>query len=249
MIGKIIQKAFRLIVYGYKGTSKTYIEGLKKRGAQIGEDVTIYDSINTVIDDTQAWLLKIGNHVKITSGVIILTHDYSWSVLKNSPHKLSRGSILGANSPVTIGDNVFIGMNAIILRGCTIGNNVVIGAGSVVSSNLESDAVYAGNPAKKIMSITEYYNKRKNKQKEEAVELAKNYYSRFKKVPTKEVFHEYFMLFCDPDEAERNPVFNEKMKLGNGIPDSIEYMKDNKQQFESFEEFIAACGIEGLYKE
>jgi len=54
---------------------------------------------------------------------------------------------------VIIGENVWIGMNTIILKGVTIGDNTVVGAGSVVSKSLEANSVYVGNPLKKIKSI------------------------------------------------------------------------------------------------
>lgn len=54
---------------------------------------------------------------------------------------------------IVIGDDVFIGMRAIVLPGTTIGDGAVIGAGSVVRGVVEDNAVYAGNPAKKIRSI------------------------------------------------------------------------------------------------
>lgn len=69
------------------------------------------------------------------------------------------GVILGASGTVKIGDNVFIGMNTIITRNVEIGNNVIIGAGSVVTSSCDHNGVYAGVPAKRIMSIDEYYEK------------------------------------------------------------------------------------------
>ncbi len=246
MIMKILKKTLRLMMFGYKGTSKTYINGLKKRGAIIGEDVTIYDSINTVIDDTQAWLLTIGNHVKITGGVVILTHDYSWSVLKNMPFEYGRGSILGANSAVKIGNNVFIGMNSIILRGVTIGNNVIIGAGSIVSTDCEDNSVYAGNPAKKIMSLEEYYQKRKERQRSEIENLAKNYYDRYKKIPSKEIFHEYFMAFSSWEEVKNENVFRNKMRLGTGEDSSKEYLIRNERLYSSYEDFITKCNIKGM---
>ena len=129
-----------------------YVSFLRKQGVCIGDDVTIYSPTKTMIDITAPWLLRIGNHVRITQGVVILTHDYSWSVLKQLPK--NAGRILGAQSPVTIGDNVFIGMNAIITRGVTIGDNVVIGAGSVVTKDCEANSVYAGVPAKKVKEVT-----------------------------------------------------------------------------------------------
>src|SRR5947208_16462998 len=50
-------------------------------------------------------------------------------------------------APVMIADNVWIGMNAVILKGVTIGENSVVAAGSVVTKSVESNTVVAGNPA------------------------------------------------------------------------------------------------------
>lgn len=56
-------------------------------------------------------------------------------------------------SPVTIGDNVWIGGGAIINPGVTIGDNVVIGSGSVVTKDIQSNCVAVGNPCKVIKNI------------------------------------------------------------------------------------------------
>ena len=61
---------------------------------------------------------------------------------------LAPGSVLAGN--VEIGENTFIGANAVIKQGIKIGRNAVIGAGAVVLNDIEDNAVYAGNPAKKI---------------------------------------------------------------------------------------------------
>ena len=56
-------------------------------------------------------------------------------------------------SPVTIGDNVWIGGGAIINPGVNIGDNVVIGSGSVVTKDIPSNCVAVGNPCKIIKNI------------------------------------------------------------------------------------------------
>lgn len=86
--------------------------------------------------------LTIGNHCKISSGVMIYTVSYDRStakLLRNSPAKFA---------PVTIGDDVHIGANATILPGVKIGNNATIGAGAVVSRNVEAGVTVIGVPAK-----------------------------------------------------------------------------------------------------
>ena len=151
-----IRSMLQRIVYGYRANPGAFLEHLRKIGISIGDGTIIYDPVNTVIDTQNPKLLKIGKSVRITTGVIILTHDYSWSVIAGA-----YGECIGGVAPVTIGDNVFIGVKSTILRGSSIGDNVIIGANSVVTGKVERDSVYAGNPAKRIMSLEEFYNKRK----------------------------------------------------------------------------------------
>lgn len=58
-----------------------------------------------------------------------------------------------ASAPVIIGDDVFIGARAIILKGVTIGDGAVIGAGSVVTKSIPPRVIAAGNPARIIKEI------------------------------------------------------------------------------------------------
>ena len=55
--------------------------------------------------------------------------------------------------PITVGNNVWIGGNVIVLPGVTIGDNVVIGAGSVVNKDIPSNVLAAGNPCKVIKNL------------------------------------------------------------------------------------------------
>ena len=92
-------------------------------------------------------------------------------------HPDSRNSGYEYGIPVTVGDNVWIGGNTVILPGVTVGSNVVIGAGSVVSKDIPDNTIAAGNPCKVIREITDedriYYFK-KQKFDDEAWEEVKN---------------------------------------------------------------------------
>lgn len=80
-------------------------------------------------------------------------------------HPDTRNSGYEYGIEVIIGDNVWIGGNAVICPGVHIGNNVVIGAGSVVTKDIPDNVIVAGNPCRIIREITEadrryYYKKR-----------------------------------------------------------------------------------------
>lgn len=238
----MLREVLRAFILREKASSGKYIAWLRKQGVQIGEHVTIYSPRNCLIDVTTPWLLSIGDYVKITHGVIILTHDYSWAVLRQLPEQ--KGRILGAQSPVVIGNNVFIGMNAIITSGVTIGDNVVIGAGSVVTRDCESNGVYAGNPARRIMSIEEYRDKRVKEQFAEAQKMARAYYARFHAYPPREIFREHFMLFCTEEEARQIPCFYAQLMLDGQYQESASYYRQHAPQFESYDEFLKKCFAE-----
>jgi len=101
----------------------------------------------------------IGDNVVVSTGVLILSHDYSITVGYNAINKPPKKDI-AIISAVKIGDNCFIGANTIILPGSVIGDNVIIGAGSVVKGKIDSNSVIAGNLAKKIMDVREWMLKK-----------------------------------------------------------------------------------------
>lgn len=230
----MIKRLFRKALLGYKASSEDYLNYLRNKGAKINRGgVYIYSPNHTYIDVQFPWMLEIGNEVRITTGVTILNHDYSWSVWK-----ALTGEIVGGVGKVKIGNNVFIGMNAIILMNTDIGDNVIIGAGSIVSGKVEGNSVYAGNPARKIMTLEDYIEKRKNRELEDAKEIARNYYERFHNKPPKEIFPAYFWLF-ESDENSLIPVFKERMKLCGNYEQSIAAFRKNKTVYKDFEEFLS----------
>lgn len=238
----MIKKFLRNLALGDKASSEKFVASLRKKGATIGEDVRFYSPSTSLVDMTCPWLLTIGNKVIITHGVVILTHDGSWGTLRR--WEGNKGRILGCQRPVTIGNNVFIGVNTIILPGVTIGDNVIIGVGSVVTKNCESNGVYAGNPARRVASIEDLCAKRIAKQFPEAKKMAQVYFEKFGTRPPKEAFREYLMLFASLEEAHECPAFRYQIETWSSYEDTCEYMKSYTPMFPSYEAFLDACFAE-----
>lgn len=101
-------------------------------GMNINKSAIISSKVR--FDKTNPKGIYIGEGAVITTGVVILTHNYV------------EGHDVYVDTK--IGKDVFIGVNSIILPGVTIHNNVIIGAGSVVTKDVPSNCIVGGNPAK-----------------------------------------------------------------------------------------------------
>lgn len=138
-------------VYRLRGEYTT--EKLIRMGMKVGKN---FGRLNGVIlDPSHCWLIQIGDNVTMAPRVHILCHDASTK------------QFLGYTKigHVTIGDNVFIGAESVVLPNVTIGSNVIIGANSTVAKDIPDNVVVAGNPAKIICSIEEYLDKHKTNMK------------------------------------------------------------------------------------
>lgn len=137
----------RDIKYRLRGEAST--ERLIEQGMTVGKN---FERLNNVlIDDSHAWLIEIGDNVTLAPRVHILAHDASTKKFLGYT-KIGR---------VTIGNNVFIGAEAVVLPGVTIGNNVVIGANSTVTHDIPDNTVAVGSPARVLCSLDDYLNKEK----------------------------------------------------------------------------------------
>lgn len=95
--------------------------------------------------------ITIDNNCRIGPNVVIVDSDFHahWPAeeRRNNPG-------FEYDDDVFIGENVWIGMNSIILKGAKIGKNSIIGAGSVITGNIEENCIAVGIPAQKIKSIS-----------------------------------------------------------------------------------------------
>lgn len=203
-INDFIKHIVKLMIYRNRASSNTYAKYLMKKGCKIGENVLFHVPESTVIDITRPCLIDIGNNVDFSSGVTVLTHGYDWIVLIRK-----YGNAAGSAGKVHIKDNVFVGANATILKGITIGNNVIIGANSVVTHDVPDDVVVAGNPARVIMGLDAYHEKRLEAREREAKLLAIQYYERFGRTPPVSVFDEFTSIFRDNGRDIDKPKYND----------------------------------------
>lgn len=88
----------------------------------------------------------VGNNTRIGPGVGILSIN----------HHINDYDRWDTAEPIEIGDNVWVGMNAVILPGVKIGDNVAISAGSVVNKDIPSDSIAGGNPCRVVRQKEPY---------------------------------------------------------------------------------------------
>ena len=145
---KNMKKIFLLLKELFIRATKSGVDYARYKGVKIGSNCRIY----TRSFGSEPWMITIGNKVTITSGVILLTHDGSTWLMNDEKGRryLFRR--------VKIGNNVFIGVNSIIMPGVKIEDNVIIAAGSIVTKSVPSGVIIAGNPAKIIGSYETYRN-------------------------------------------------------------------------------------------
>ena len=93
--------------------------------------------------------ITIGDRVWVGANAIIADTDFH----PLDPERRRTSPLAAETAPIVIADDVFIGMNALILKGVTIGAGAVVGAGSVVARDVPPGAVVAGNPARVLSEL------------------------------------------------------------------------------------------------
>jgi len=122
---KSIRETIRLIVIAIR---YFYLTKIKKM--DIAKSARI--SVGTHLDKVNPRGIHIGEESYTASGAFIFTHDYCRNI----------------HLDTFVGKQCFIGANAIVMCGVHIGDNVVVGSGAVVTKDVPSNCIVAGNPAK-----------------------------------------------------------------------------------------------------
>lgn len=148
MIGAIIRR-FNRIFRLRKYDRFTVAEYFREQGAQIGEGCSIIPRKL----GTEPYLVKIGNHVTIASGVVFITHDGGCWIFRDEVPDIQ---VFG---PIIIEDNCVVGQNAVLFPNIRIGKNSIVGAGSVVITDVPPDTIVMGIPARPFGSIAKYKEK------------------------------------------------------------------------------------------
>lgn len=233
-----LKEKIRQIIRPNVCISNLYIFFLKCRGVEIGKGGHFFMPIGTTVDVQRPHMLHIGNYVKVAKGVTILCHDYSRSVFCNMEGYKNCGEC----GETFVGNNVFIGMHATILMGTHVGDNVIIGAGSVVSGFFEDNVVLAGNPAKVICTIEDYYKKQDEKEIAAAVSYAKKWKQKNSSYPTVSEMTNAFSWLYLPHNEETIRKYPDLFRL-NGVDRKlyIHNFLNTKTEFETYEEFLNYC--------
>ena len=111
-------------------------------------DVIIGDHTRVGLHNTVIGPVTIGSHVNLAQGITVtaLNHNFSETGKRIDEQGVS-------TTPVTIGNDIWIGANAVVLPGVTIGDHSVVAAGAVVTKNVPPHTLVAGVPAKVIKQI------------------------------------------------------------------------------------------------
>lgn len=128
---------------GFGDNSSIYNSALVFGQIKVGANVWI--GPNTIIDGSGG--LTIGDFSTISVGVHIYTHD-------NVKQTLTSGKIPIERAPVSIGSNVYIAPNAIIIKGVSIGNFSIIGAHAFVNKDVPDNSIVMGQPAKVVGTVS-----------------------------------------------------------------------------------------------
>lgn len=147
MIRRLVRRA--LAEYQVRRDPVAYARSL---GVRVG-DGCWFIATTVATWGSEPYLITIGDRVLLTNRVSFITHDGAvWPFRRQFPD-------IDRFGPITVGDDCFLGISAIILPGVTIGAESVVATGAVVHRDVPPRTIVAGVPARPICTIDEYFAK------------------------------------------------------------------------------------------
>ncbi len=219
-------------VWGIRN-STNFVTYLRLSGVKVGRNVNFRYPSHATIDLNRPSLIEIGDNVDINDNFTIMTHDFGTFVFRNL-----YSDFVASSGRVKIGSNIYFGRDVTILKGVSIGDNCIIGLGSVVTKDIPSNSVAVGAPCRVVCSIEDYYEKRKNAQVVEAIELGVSIIENLSRQPRITDFKEEWVLFLTQSDMQMYPeIFPAVNMRIKGIEE--EFYKQRVIYFDGWEAFLS----------
>lgn len=176
---------------------------IKKGGGEIGRNNMFAFSSQSVIDPGRLRHIKIGNG-NVFSRVSMFCHDYSWTIIAEAKREI----LPDVGKKIEIGNNNFFGYDCTILGPVMVGDNNIIGAKSLVNQDIGSNEVWAGVPAKKILSLDDLYLRRKKGAKQSTYQHINKFKEEHGRLPYEHEFGWLSIYFVARTEENYNTYFS-----------------------------------------
>lgn len=151
---RVVVKNIGQIIIGNNVSLKSFPDGEPYR---TGLQTHCEDAVIRIGDNCNLNGTMIHCRTKVTIGRFCMFGPGT-KIVDNDSHRISIDVIerrkTPNSAPIIIGDNVWVGMNALILKGVEIGENAIVAAYSVVTKNVPENTLVAGNPAKILKTLT-----------------------------------------------------------------------------------------------
>lgn len=236
ILKNFFKKIVNKLVYPHTYNNEVFVKYLRSKGAVIGENTRFVAPKKTLVDDARLDYITIGNNCCF-SHATIMAHDYSWYVLAGAYSAM----LPDAGGEVKIGNNCFIGYEAVILKGTTIGDNCIIGARAVVKGTIPPNTVWGGVPAKQICTLDDFLKKRLSTQLKDALYRRDHIRTKYNRNPTIKEMAWFGFIFLERTE-ENYKEYLERLEF-NGVrnDEAIKVLFfSTKPKYKSFEEFLNA---------
>lgn len=147
------------------------------------------------------------------------------------------GDFINSSGAVKIGNNIVFGRDVTILKGVSIGDNSIVALGAVITKSMPPNSVIAGAPAKVICSLQDYYEKRKVKSYQEAVDYGLSILESGR-TPKLEDFTEEWVHFITKEEYENNPLIRQHIDFRIKDKHVLEDLLSREKPFRSYDDFL-----------